>query len=82
MNETLRITLALALLSCLATREARAQGFVDVSAALGTDAGGRPGVDAVGGGVSVIDLDGDGRLDILAQAERGTNELRWWKNEG
>ncbi|MEQ9079919.1 MAG: CRTAC1 family protein [Sandaracinaceae bacterium] len=65
MNETLRITLALALLSCLATREARAQGFVDVSAALGTDAGGRPGVDAVGGGVSVIDLDGDGRLDIV-----------------
>ena len=30
----------------------------------------------------VADLDGDGRLDILATAERGSNELRWWRNEG
>ena len=30
--------------------------------------------------VLLADLDGDGRLDILAQAERGSNELRWWKN--
>ena len=32
--------------------------------------------------VIMADLDGDGRLDILAQAERGSNELRWWKNHG
>jgi VCBS repeat protein len=32
--------------------------------------------------VIVADLDGDGRLDILAGAERGSNELRWWKNLG
>ncbi|MBM4048946.1 MAG: VCBS repeat-containing protein [Planctomycetes bacterium] len=32
--------------------------------------------------VVVADLDGDGRPDIIAQAERGTNELRWWRNEG
>ena len=32
--------------------------------------------------VLVADLTGDGRLDILAQAERGSNELRWWRNEG
>ena len=30
----------------------------------------------------VVDLTGDGRLDIAASAERGANELRWWKNEG
>ena len=32
--------------------------------------------------VIVGDLDGDGRLDIIASAERGSNELRWWRNEG
>lgn len=32
--------------------------------------------------VIVADFDKDGRLDIAASAERGSNELRWWKNEG
>jgi hypothetical protein len=32
--------------------------------------------------VVIADLDGDGRLDIIAEAERGSNELRWWRNEG
>jgi hypothetical protein len=32
--------------------------------------------------VVVADLDGDGRLDILAEAERGSNEVRWWRNLG
>ena len=32
--------------------------------------------------VILADLDGDGRLDIAACAERGSNELRWWRNEG
>lgn len=32
--------------------------------------------------VIVADLNGDGRSDIVACAERGSNELRWWKNEG
>jgi len=32
--------------------------------------------------VLIRDLDGDGRLDIAACAERGANEVRWWKNEG
>jgi hypothetical protein len=32
--------------------------------------------------VFVADVDGDGRLDIVAAAERGSNELRWWRNEG
>lgn len=31
--------------------------------------------------VVVADLDGDGRADIAATAERGANELRWWKNQ-
>ena len=30
----------------------------------------------------LVDLTGDGRLDIVASAERGANELRWWRNEG
>lgn len=32
--------------------------------------------------VIVADLDKDGRLDIVACAERGANELRWWRNAG
>jgi hypothetical protein len=32
--------------------------------------------------VIVADLDRDGRPDIIACAERGANELRWWRNEG
>ena len=32
--------------------------------------------------VIVCDLDGDGRPDIVASAERGSNEVRWWRNEG
>ena len=32
--------------------------------------------------VFVTDLDGDGRPDIVAAAERGSNEVRWWRNEG
>ncbi len=32
--------------------------------------------------VIVADLDRDGRLDLIACAERGANELRWWRNEG
>ena len=32
--------------------------------------------------VIAADLDGDGRLDIAACAERGSNEVRWWRNEG
>jgi hypothetical protein len=32
--------------------------------------------------VIAADLDGDGRLDLVAVAERGANELRWWRNEG
>jgi hypothetical protein len=35
-----------------------------------------------GNSVLVRDLNGDGRLDIVACAEIGTNELRWWRNEG
>jgi hypothetical protein len=31
--------------------------------------------------VLLADLDKDGRLDIAACAERGANELRWWRNE-
>ena len=27
-------------------------------------------------------LDRDGRLDVVAAAERGSNELRWWRNLG
>jgi hypothetical protein len=30
----------------------------------------------------IVDVDGDGRLDIVACAERGSNELRWWRNLG
>jgi hypothetical protein len=32
--------------------------------------------------VLLADLNGDGRLDIVASAERGSNEVRWWRNEG
>jgi hypothetical protein len=32
--------------------------------------------------VVAADLDGDGRLDLVAQAERGSNDLRWWRNDG
>ena len=32
--------------------------------------------------VIIADLDGDGRPDILAEAERGSNDLRWWRNLG
>ena len=33
-------------------------------------------------GISAVDLTGNGRLDIVATAERGSNELRWWRNDG
>ena len=32
--------------------------------------------------VLLADLNGDGRLDVVACAERGSNEVRWWRNEG
>jgi hypothetical protein len=32
--------------------------------------------------VITADLDGDGKLDIVAGAERGSNEVRWWRNLG
>src|SRR5262245_32833660 len=32
--------------------------------------------------VIVADLNGDKRPDIAATAERGANELRWWRNDG
>lgn len=32
--------------------------------------------------VIIADIDNDGRLDIVAAAERGSNEVRWWRNEG
>lgn len=30
----------------------------------------------------IVDVDGDGLLDIVATSERGANEVRWWRNEG
>ena len=32
--------------------------------------------------VILVDLDRDDRLDIVAAAERGSNEVRWWRNLG
>lgn len=32
--------------------------------------------------VFVADINGSGRLDIVACAERGSNEVRWWRNDG
>ncbi len=32
--------------------------------------------------VIIADLNGDGRPDIVACSERGSLELRWWRNEG
>ncbi|MEE2991034.1 MAG: VCBS repeat-containing protein, partial [Planctomycetota bacterium] len=32
--------------------------------------------------VILADVNGDGRLDIAVCAERGSLELRWWRNEG
>jgi hypothetical protein len=37
---------------------------------------------ALANSVILADLDGDGRLDIAATAERGANEFRWWRNIG
>jgi hypothetical protein len=32
--------------------------------------------------IIAADLNGDGRPDLVAGAERGANEVRWWRNEG
>ena len=32
--------------------------------------------------VIAADFNSDGRIDLAATAERGANELRWWKNVG
>jgi len=32
--------------------------------------------------VIIADMNGDGRPDIIASAEHGSYELRWWRNEG
>jgi hypothetical protein len=32
--------------------------------------------------VIAADFNKDGRIDLAATAERGANELRWWRNEG
>ncbi len=32
--------------------------------------------------IILADLNGNGLLDIVAAAERGSNEVRWWRNEG
>ena len=32
--------------------------------------------------VTLTDLDGDGKLDIAATAERYALEFRWWRNLG
>ena len=31
--------------------------------------------------VIVADMTGNGLLDIIAGAERGSNEVRWWRND-
>jgi hypothetical protein len=33
-------------------------------------------------GLAAADLDGGKRLDVAATAERGANEVRWWRNLG
>ena len=30
--------------------------------------------------VITADIDGDGEIDVIAGAERGSNEVRWWRN--
>jgi hypothetical protein len=32
--------------------------------------------------VIAADFNKDGRIDLAATAERGANELRWWRNDG
>jgi len=32
--------------------------------------------------IIIADFNGDGRPDLAAGAERGANEIRWWRNEG
>ena len=31
--------------------------------------------------VITADINGNGRPDIVAAAERGSNEVRWWRND-
>ncbi len=35
-----------------------------------------------GNDIRIADMDGDGRLDIVAISEVGTHELKWWRNDG
>ena len=35
-----------------------------------------------GNDIRIADMDGDGRPDIVAISEEGTNELKWWRNDG
>lgn len=32
--------------------------------------------------VIIADMNGDGRPDLVVSAEHGSNEVRWWRNEG